>query len=73
MSKLDSPWKAFVFVGTIGVELAIASILGYWCGKMLDLYLGTRPLFLMIGLLTGLGLGIYGVVLLINRFYGDEK
>lgn len=61
-----NPLKTIALVGTIGAELAVFTLLGFWVGRWLDNWLGTSPLFLLLGVLGGLGLGIYGVFLLIK-------
>lgn len=71
MSKFDNPWKAFMFVGVIGVDLAVCTIAGSWLGKTLDSHFGTSPLFLLLGLLLGMTIGVYSIYRLIKPFLED--
>ncbi|WP_134683419.1 AtpZ/AtpI family protein [Brevibacillus migulae] len=68
MSKLDNPWQAFTLVTLIGADLAICIVAGVLLGKYIDGKFLTSPLFLMIGLLAGLGLGVYSVYRIIRKY-----
>ncbi|MDF2682136.1 MAG: hypothetical protein K0R47_3326 [Brevibacillus sp.] len=68
MSKIDNPWRAITLVTLIGVDMAICVIAGVFLGKYLDGLLATNPLFLMIGLLAGLGIGVYSVYRIIRGY-----
>ncbi|MFD2638558.1 AtpZ/AtpI family protein [Piscibacillus salipiscarius] len=52
--------------------LSGSTIVGILLGRWLDGYLGTSPLFLIIGLLLGLASGVYGMILLVKKFLGDD-
>lgn len=67
----DNPWRAMALVGTIGVELAVLVYIGYWLGNKLDNILGTSPLFLIVGIFIGLGLGVFSIIKLVNTFLKD--
>ncbi|MCF6093218.1 AtpZ/AtpI family protein [Microaerobacter geothermalis] len=71
MSKLDNPWQAIIFLGTIGLELTVTTLLGFFGGKYLDGLFGTSPIFLIVGVLLGIAAGIYTITLLIKPFLGD--
>lgn len=71
MSKLDNPWRAVMFVGAIGVDLAVCVLLGFWGGKALDETYSTAPIFLLVGIIVGLAVGIYAIVLMIKPFLGE--
>ncbi|KQL46593.1 AtpZ/AtpI family protein [Brevibacillus choshinensis] len=68
MSKIDNPWRAITLVTLIGVDMAICVIAGVFLGKYLDGLFATNPLFLMIGLLAGLGIGVYSVYRIIRGY-----
>ncbi|MEX2598404.1 MAG: AtpZ/AtpI family protein [Dehalococcoidia bacterium] len=57
----NRPWlaSAFQFVG-IGWYIAVSIVGGTLGGVWLDGKAGTAPLFLLLGLLLGLGLAFYG-------------
>lgn len=68
MSKLDNPWRAITLVTLIGVDMAICVIAGVLLGKYLDGLFDSNPLFLMIGLVAGLGIGVYSVYRIIRGY-----
>lgn len=71
MSGMDNPWKAMGLVGVIGIELAILLLGGIWLGMKLDNHFNTAPIFLIIGMLLGLSIGIWSVVAFIKPFLKD--
>lgn len=56
---------------TIGAELAVTVLLGFYGGRALDNWLGTDPWFLVAGVLAGVALGIVGIVHTMQRFFKD--
>jgi len=67
----NSPWRAMGVVGAIGVELAVLLLLGLWLGKKLDMLLQTSPIFLILGMLLGLAIGVWSVIRIIKTYLGD--
>ena len=67
----NSPWRAMGVVGVIGVELAVLLLLGLWLGKKLDMLLQTSPIFLILGMLLGLAIGVWSVIRIIKTYLGD--
>lgn len=51
-----------VQITTLGLEFATAEILGAWAGFWIDKHLGTSPIFLILGVVFGFGLGMYIIV-----------
>ncbi|MBY0085047.1 AtpZ/AtpI family protein [Brevibacillus brevis] len=68
VSKLDNPWRAITLVTLIGVDMAVCVISGVLLGKYLDGLFSTNPLFLMVGLLAGLGIGVYSVYRIVRGY-----
>ncbi|MGC5324983.1 AtpZ/AtpI family protein [Brevibacillus sp. SYSU BS000544] len=68
MSKLDKPGQAIIFLGIIGVDLAVCVLSGVWLGRYLDRYLHSDPWMMMLGLFLGLGIGVYSVYRLIRSY-----
>ncbi|HEU4963521.1 MAG TPA: AtpZ/AtpI family protein [Bacilli bacterium] len=60
--------RAFGLVSAIGIDLAICVIGGSVTGWWLDKQWGTTPWMLLLGIVVGLGAGVYGVVKLIQNF-----
>ncbi|MDP3773535.1 MAG: AtpZ/AtpI family protein [Gemmatimonadales bacterium] len=42
-----------------GFQLALAILLFLWIGRLVDGWLHTGPVFMLVGLLVGLGAGMY--------------
>jgi F0F1-type ATP synthase assembly protein I len=54
----------------LGFQFAIAILLGLYVGQWVDRKLGTRPLFLIIGVFAGAAAGFYSMI---QRSRADEK
>lgn len=69
MSKKKPPsvWEALAQVGALGFTIAIPLALGTILGIYLDGLTNYKPLFLILGLLLGLIVGIYGAYRLFAR------
>ncbi|WP_386062501.1 AtpZ/AtpI family protein [Thalassobacillus hwangdonensis] len=53
-------------------QLAGGPLAGVFLGKWIDQQISTHPTFLIIGLLTGLGAGTYGTILIVRKHTGDR-
>ncbi|MTI80606.1 MAG: AtpZ/AtpI family protein [Firmicutes bacterium] len=71
-TKNGSPLQALAITTTIGMELAITSVMGFYGGSYIDKKLGTTPVFLIIGLLAGLAIGVVGIIKTLNTFFKDK-
>ncbi len=58
--------------GEIGLILLVTTLAGVGIGYWADTNLGTIPLFVLIGLSAGMGVGARAVWLLINRFLAQS-
>jgi ATP synthase protein I len=72
MKQTDGSLKGLMFVGLIGIDLAITTIGGFWLGRWLDRSLNTAPLFLIIGVLLGLAVGIFSLIPMVKSFIGGK-
>jgi ATP synthase protein I len=72
MKQTDSSLKGLMFVGLIGIDLAITTIGGFWLGRWLDRSFNTAPLFLIIGVLLGLAVGIFSLIPMVKSFIGGK-
>lgn len=70
-SKKSGVFTALAVTTTIGTELAITVLLGFYGGRALDNWLDTEPWFLVAGVLVGVALGIFGIVQTLQRFFKD--
>lgn len=66
------PFKAMALMSAILSQLVGAILLGVFAGRWFDRLLETEPLFLIIGLLLGLTVGIYAMLRLIQQFFSGE-
>ncbi|MBD7938723.1 MULTISPECIES: AtpZ/AtpI family protein [Cytobacillus] len=66
------PFKAMALMSAILSQLVGAILLGVFAGRWFDRLLETEPLFLIIGLLLGLTVGIYAMLRLIQHFFSGE-
>ncbi|RPF54105.1 putative F0F1-ATPase subunit (Ca2+/Mg2+ transporter) [Aquisalibacillus elongatus] len=66
------PLQGMAITASILSYLSGSTIVGVLAGRWLDGYFDTSPLFLIIGLLLGLASGVYGMILLVKKFLGDE-
>ncbi|MCM3747605.1 AtpZ/AtpI family protein [Paenibacillus pasadenensis] len=68
-SKGDNPLKALAFVGVLGIDVAICTLIGYWLGATF----GETPGWIIAGVLTGLAAGIVSVVFIVKKVLGDSN
>ncbi|MFD3446681.1 AtpZ/AtpI family protein [Microbacteriaceae bacterium 4G12] len=68
-----NPMKAMALMSGILSQLVGSILIGIFLGKWIDSKLDTFPLFLVIGLLLGLGTGIYAMLRLIQHFYSGDQ
>lgn len=66
--KPPSVWESLGQLGALGLTIAIPLVLGTYAGNYLDSTTNHKPLFLILGLLLGLIVGIYGAYRLFKRF-----
>ncbi len=52
--------------------LAGSILIGVFLGRWIDSKVGTSPLFLIIGVVLGFGLGMYGTIRLVQQFDSDS-
>lgn len=69
--KKSAPLTAIAVTTTIGTELAITVLLGFYGGKLLDQQLGTEPWLLIVGVLAGVAVGILGIIQTMQRFFKE--
>lgn len=71
-NQTPNPWRAFAKFGVIGIELAVCIVAGLFAGRWLDNIMGTEPVFLIIGILCGVLIGIISMIFLIKQYLGDS-
>lgn len=61
--------QVFALASTISVQFAASVVLGWWIGHFFDRRLDLETPWLgVVGLLVGIGAGIYGIVRIMARF-----
>ena len=68
----NSALQALAVTTTIGVEMSITVLLGYYGGKYLDGVFATGPWLLLAGVLVGLAVGVVGVYKTLTGFFERE-
>ena len=71
MKKKEPPtvWGSLALVGQLGLTIAIPLVLGTFIGNYLDGLTKINSLFLFLGLLLGLIVGVLGAVRLFKGLY----
>jgi len=71
MKKNEPPsvWGSLAMVGQLGLVIAIPLVLGYLGGTYLDGLTNTKNVYLYLGLLLGLIVGIFGAYRLFAPFF----
>ncbi|MGN8646404.1 AtpZ/AtpI family protein [Gracilibacillus sp. HCP3S3_G5_1] len=67
-----SPYHGLAVYSAVLSQIVGAPLIGLFIGRSVDKYLSTSPLFLVIGLLFGLGAGLYGTIHYVRDLTGDE-
>lgn len=65
--------QALALTTTISMEIAITVTLGFWVGGFLDRYFGTEPWIMVSGILIGMGLGVFGIIQTLERFFKEKE
>lgn len=73
LQKRSQPYKAYALMSGILAQLVGSILVGIFGGQWIDNKVGTFPLFLIIGLLLGLGTGVYAMIRLIRHYYSGEQ
>jgi uncharacterized membrane protein YhaH (DUF805 family) len=66
--KGDNPWRAAGMVGVMGADVAICVTLGFFLGR----WLGGSTVWVAVGTLVGLAVGILTCVVLVKRLLEDS-
>ncbi len=67
-----SPYYGLAIYSMVLSQIVGGPLIGLFIGKATDNYFSTSPLFLVIGLLLGLGAGLYGTIHYVRDLTGDE-
>ena len=64
-------WRIAGTTGAVGIEVAVAIIIGYFGGKYLDGKLHTTPWISYVGLLAGIGAAVKALVRVVRNYRRD--
>ena len=70
---MPQQWQFALRVLGIGWFIAISILLGILGGLWLDDRLGTRPVFLIVGIVVGLGVAAYGTYATFKPFFSNNQ
>ena len=66
-------WRAALRLVGVGWYIVLCILLGVWGGLWLDNRLGTKPLFVILGLILGLIVVVYGVYRMLLPAVSDNQ
>ncbi len=58
--------------GTLGLEMVLSTLIGYWFGEWLDGVLGTAPWLTILFLIVGVAAGLKRLVVVVQRALREE-
>ncbi|MGP4079374.1 AtpZ/AtpI family protein [Pseudalkalibacillus sp. R45] len=67
-----SPLHSMALMSGILSQLVGSILVGIFGGMWLDRSLDTAPFLMIVGLFIGLAAGVYGMIKLIQRHFGEE-
>ena len=71
---VDRRWIRQVGVlSGVGLTLVISTVLGLWGGSVLDRWLGTSPVLMLVGLLLGIVAGFLNLFRAVGLFDGGRE
>ena len=73
MKDEPSPWRSLGGLATVGITFVVASAGATIGGYYLDRWLGTSPVFTLIGLGVGIGVGFREFFRMIKRAEEEER
>ena len=65
-------WATAANTGAVGLEIAVAIVIGYVGGRYLDRKLGTAPWFMWIGFAAGIGAGVKALVRVTRKYLREN-
>jgi ATP synthase protein I len=56
-------------LSTVGLSFVLALVIGFWFGSVLDGWLGTKPVFMIVFFFLGLAAGVLNVYRIVSQAY----
>ena len=66
-------WRAALRLVGVGWYIGLCIFLGVWGGLWLDSRLNTEPILVIVGLIMGLAVAIYGVYRMLQPLMGNKR
>jgi F0F1-type ATP synthase assembly protein I len=66
--EVKKMWRTAGTTGAVGIEIAVAIIIGYLGGRFLDRKLGTEPWISYAGLLAGIGAAVKALLRVVRSY-----
>jgi len=73
MENEPSPWRSLGGLATVGITFVVATAGATIGGYFLDRWLGTNPVFTLIGLAVGIAAGARDFFRVIKRWESEER
>jgi len=67
-SENQKPLKRFLFLGSVGISMVLATFIGLYIGIYLDSFFSTKPWLTIIFLILGIIAGFRNIYILIKRY-----
>lgn len=71
--RSDDPWRAAGLVTALGLDLVICMGGGYLLGDFVSRSMGGNKLWTVAGIVLGLIIGIYSIVLVLRKIMGGSQ
>lgn len=72
-NRNDRPWLVALSISGAGVLLAMYILLGFYAGKWISNASDGSKLWLGVGSIVGLCLGIVNIIYLVKKFMGEQN
>jgi ATP synthase protein I len=66
-------WRIAGTTGAVGIEVAVAIVIGYLGGSYLDRKFGTTPWISYLGLLAGVGAAVKALARVVRSYRRDNR
>lgn len=72
-NKNGNPWRAMILVTAVGVDIVVCMLTGLWIAKAISNEAENQSVWIGIGMVGGLFVGIFSAILLIRYYSGGSN